>query len=156
MKVIDYSVPYGWNWKTNKDNTHELLNGIHYFVYCKEGVLEIILDEGFKTDGASVPRLFQWVRKKWYNDSEKDLGSITHDAIYTLEGKLAGNKVITREDADDILRGLDRCTGTTNRTKAGMVDKAVEWFAGGKKHWGNDGYHQKEKIHVKWLEDYYG
>ena len=39
---------------------------------------------------------------------------------------------------------LNRESGI-GRFKAGCADKAVEWFAGGKNHWGNDGYKVADK-----------
>ena len=45
---------------------------------------------------------------------------------------------------DDIFRGLLRESGI-GRFKAGCADKAVEWFAGGKNHWGADEYKIADK-----------
>lgn len=33
-----------------------------------------------------------------------------------------------------------------SRFKAGCADKAVEWFAGGKEHWGNDDFENFDLI----------
>lgn len=151
MKVIDYCSPSSWYWRKLPDGMRLLVNPLSYIVYCKEGMLSIYLDKGFRTDGASVPFIFRFVRKKWY-DKEilKNLGAITHDALYALGGEINGKK-LTREECDDILRGLDRCTHATKRLCAGLVDKAVEIFAGGKKHWNNDSLDNRDKIHISWI-----
>lgn len=60
---------------------------------------------------------------------------IIHDALYTRKGF----DLLSREECDSVLRGLMRDSGIS-RFKAGCADKAVEWFAGGKEHWGNDDF----------------
>jgi hypothetical protein len=42
-----------------------------------------------------------------------------------------------------------RCWGMS-RFVAGCADKGVEIFAGGKKHWGNDGYNVRRYVSAKW------
>lgn len=60
---------------------------------------------------------------------------IIHDALYTRKGF----DIFSREECDSVLRGLMRDSGIS-RFKAGCADKAVEWFAGGEDHWGNDDF----------------
>lgn len=67
-----------------------------------------------------------------------------HDSLYTLKGA----NLFTREECDDVFRGLLRDAGIS-RMKAGLADKAVGIFAGGDSHWGNDTWNNKGKIHVK-------
>lgn len=67
-----------------------------------------------------------------------------HDSLYTLKGA----NLFTREECDDVFRGLLRDSGIS-RAKAGLADIAVGLFAGGEKHWGNDAWNNKNKIHVK-------
>ena len=91
---------------------------------------------GFKTDGASIPRMFRWFLPSWSEtDLLYNLGSTIHDALYIHKGF----GLFSREECDDILRGIWRESGI-GRFKAGVADKCVEWFAGGSKHFGNDGY----------------
>ena len=56
---------------------------------------------------------------------------------------------LSREEVDDILRGIWRCWGMS-RLLAGCADKAIELFAGGKEHWGNDGYKVRKYVSAKW------
>lgn len=96
-------------------------------------------------DGASVPWAFQWFLPDWSDDSSLyNLGSGVHDWLYGNKG--AG--LFTREECDDIFRGIIRESGVC-RFRAGVADKCLELFAGGKKHWGNDAFGCKDKCSVK-------
>lgn len=96
----------------------------------------ITLKKGYKCDGLSVPKAFHWFLPSWdKNNSTYNLAGAIHDALYTMKGF----GVYKREQCDDIFRGILRDCGIS-RFKAGCADKAVEWFAGGKSHWGNDDF----------------
>jgi hypothetical protein len=45
---------------------------------------------------------------------------------------------LSREECDDILRGIWRIAGM-NRLVAGASDLGIQVFAGSSEHWGNDG-----------------
>jgi hypothetical protein len=97
--------------------------------------------EGFRCDGLSVPCAFRWFLPSW--DSKNALYNVAgalHDWLYATKGY----SILRREECDDIFRGLLRESGI-GRFKAGCADKAVEWFAGGKNHWGNDSYQIADK-----------
>lgn len=99
----------------------------------------ITLKKGYKCDGLSVPKAFQWFLPSWdKNNSTYNLAGAIHDALYTVKGFNS----YSRETCDDIFRCLLRDSGIS-RFKAGCADKAVEWFAGGKDHWGNDNFNNK-------------
>lgn len=87
---------------------------------------------GWKCDGLSVPKLFRWFLPIWdKKNMNYNLAGCVHDALY-------GNKgfnVFTREECDDIFRGMLRECGIS-RIKAGFADKAVELAA--KSHFGTD------------------
>lgn len=92
---------------------------------------------GFRCDGLSVPKIFRWFLPSW--DKKNTLYNVAgalHDWLYTTKGNFG---MFTREECDDFFRGLLRESGI-GRFKAGCADKAVEWFAGNKSHWGNDNY----------------
>ena len=106
---------------------------------------QIILDKGYRCDGLSVPKMFRWYLPSWDKDNQLyNLAGAIHDALYTLKGA----NLFTREECDDVFRGLLRDSGI-GRTKAGLADMAVGLFAGSDKHWGNDTWDNKCKIHVK-------
>lgn len=93
--------------------------------------------QGFRCDGLSVPKIFRWFIPSW--DDKNCLYNVAgalHDWLYATQGNCG---MFTREECDDIFRGLLRESGI-GRFKAGCADKAVEWFAGGKSHWKNDSY----------------
>ena len=132
-------------WGTRKDGSHVLNNQLMLIVRAdRDGVtmeLTFTLREGFLCDGLSVPWAFRWFLKSW--DSKNALYNVAgavHDWLYTTKGY----SILRREECDDIFRGLLRESGI-GRFKAGCADKAVEWFAGGKNHWGNDGYKVADK-----------
>lgn len=106
---------------------------------------EIFLDKGYRCDGLSVPKVFRWYLPSWDKDNQLyNLAGAIHDALYTLKGA----NMFTREECDDIFRGLLRDSGIS-RAKAGLADMAVGLFAGGDKHWGNDEWNNKDLIHVR-------
>ena len=105
---------------------------------------EILLDKGYRCDGLSVPKIFRWYLPSWDKDkSVYNLAGAIHDALYTVKGA----NLFTREECDDVFRGLLRDSGIS-RAKAGLADMAVGLFAGGDKHWGNDEWKNKDLIHV--------
>lgn len=130
----------------NTSDSHVLQKNITA-VICDEynNYYQIILDKGYRCDGLSVPKILRWYLPSWDKDnSVYNLAGAIHDALYTLKGA----NIFTREESDDIFRGLLRDSGIS-RAKAGLADMAVGLFAGGDKHWGNDTWNNKDKIHVK-------
>ena len=108
-------------------------------------ICELELLPGFKTDGASIPKIFQWFLPSWdKKNGMYNIGPTIHDALYANKGFL----IFDREQCDDILRGIWRDSGI-GRFKAGLADKCVEWFAGGSNHWGNDSYNVKDLVKLK-------
>lgn len=99
------------------------------------------IKKGFKCDGASIPWMFRWFLPSWakkgcgFGFHIYNMGAAIHDGLYIHKGF----GLFSREECDDILRGIWRESGIS-RFKAGVADKAVEWFAGGKNHFGNDSY----------------
>ena len=133
-------------WGTRKDGSHVLNNNFLLIVHTDmRGVTsEITFSflEGFRCDGLSVPWAFRWFLPSW--DSKNAIYNVAgaiHDWLYTVKGVSGYFK---REEVDDIFRGILRESGI-GRFKAGCADKAVEWFAGGKSHWGNDDYKIADK-----------
>ena len=53
--------------------------------------------------------------------------------------------VAGKQDVGFYLKGSQDAYDTIEKIydKAGCADKAVEWFAGGKSHWGNDDFDNK-------------
>ena len=106
---------------------------------------KVLLDKGYRCDGLSVPKVFRWYLPSWDKDnSVYNLAGAIHDALYTVKGA----RLFTREECDDVFRGLLRDAGIS-RAKAGLADMAVGLFAGGDKHWGNDSWNNKDRIHVR-------
>ena len=132
----------------NTSDSH-VLQKIITTVICDEynNYYQIILDKGYRCDGLSVPKVFRWYLPSWDKDNQLyNLAGAIHDALYTVKGA----NIFTREESDDIFRGLLRDSGIS-RAKAGLADMAVGLFAGGDRHWGNDTWNNKDKIHVKMM-----
>lgn len=130
----------------NTSDSHILQKNIST-VICDEynNYYKIILDKGYRCDGLSVPKVFRWYLQSWDKDNQLyNLAGAIHDALYTLKGA----NMFTREESDDIFRGLLRDSGIS-RAKAGLADMAVGIFAGGDRHWGNDSWNNRDRIHVK-------
>lgn len=118
--------------------------------------LVIKIETGYVTDGASVIWPFSYLVPKWRRkDDEYNAAPTAHDVLYMFQGVVldisSPNEpvMLSREEVDDILRGIWRCWGMS-RFLAGCADKAVELFAGGKSHWGNDGYEVADLVSVSW------
>lgn len=105
---------------------------ISYELEGKIYEVSFLFEPGYRCDGLSVPRLFQKFLPRWdYCNRIYNWAGAIHDALYANRGF----GIFTREQCDDIFRGILRLSGIS-RFKAGCADKAVEWFA--KKHWGDD------------------
>lgn len=121
----------------------------------EKGVLIFDILPGYITDGAStffpISKLVpQWIK----GDDNYNAASVAHDILYANEGVVLSALEplkLSREEVDDILRGIWRCWGMS-RFVAGCADKGVEIFAGGKRHWGNDGYNVRKFTRVEWVE----
>jgi hypothetical protein len=90
----------------------------------------------------------QWVP----GDDNYNAAPVAHDVLYMLGGIVDGVHEpvkLSREEVDDILRGVWRCWGMS-RFVAACADKGVEIFAGGKQHWKNDSYGVRQFVDVKW------
>lgn len=115
--------------------------------------LEILIKPSFITDGASTFWPVSLLVPPWKkNDDHYNAAPVAHDVLYMLGGIVDGEHEpvkLSREEVDDILRGVWRCWGMS-RFLAGCADKGVEIFAGGKDHWGNDGYGVRQFVEVKW------
>lgn len=130
----------------NTSDSHVLQKSIRTVISDEHGnYYQIVIDKGFRCDGLSVPKVFRWYLPSWDKDNQVyNLAGAVHDALYTLKGA----NMFTREESDDIFRSLLRDSGIS-RAKAGLADMAVGIFAGGDKHWGNDSWNNKDRIHVK-------
>ena len=138
MAITVQSVYYSKITVGKKDGIFTFVNPatiiVTYTKNKKTYKLNVYLEKGFRTDGASIPSAFTWFLPKWDSKNMKyNCGAIVHDCLYTLKG--CG--IFSREEADDFIRGIWRCSGIS-RFKAGVADKCLELFAGGDKHWGSD------------------
>ena len=118
----------------------------------QNALLHIVIGIGYITDGASTFWPVSLLVPTWREDDRYNAGPVTHDILYMQEGIIPSTHEpveLSREEVDDILRGIWRCWGMS-RFLAGCADKGVEIFAGGKKHWGNDGYHVRQFVEAKW------
>ena len=90
---------------------------------------------GFRTDGGSIPKAFQWFVKGWTDDYRYNGIYVLHDALYCTE-------FTSRGIADDMMRSSLRDYGIS-RTKASTVCFCVNSFAGchyGRENDENDNY----------------
>lgn len=126
-----------WNWEENKKE--------HIYTLKKDAQITLLINKnkvdakyvfkfkkGFKCDGLSVPKVFQWFLKRWDDDNMLyNLAGVVHDALYGNKGF----KTFTRDDSDAIFRGILREAGC-NRFHASTADFALGIAA--KSHWGDD------------------
>lgn len=133
VKVVSESWDY-FDWKIDKKKQVYTLKKDSYIILNldvngKKKYYQFTFKKGFKCDGLSVPKIFQWFLPKW-NDKNMlyNLAGVVHDGLY-------GNKgfgIFSREDSDAIFRGLLRDSGI-NRFRASSADWILGIFAC--KHW---------------------
>ena len=141
FKFLSYAGILIWLTRTYTDGKKE------------RALLEITLYPGYMTDGASTFFPISLLVPQWKeNDDYYNAAPVAHDVLYLLGGIIEGEHEpisLSREEVDDILRGIWRCWGMS-RFVAGCADKGVEIFAGGKDHWGNDGYGVRQYASATW------
>lgn len=119
----------------------------------EKALLEITLYPGYMTDGASTFWPISKIVPRWIKDDKYyNVAPTAHDVLYLLGGIVEGEHEpisLSREEVDDILRGIWRCWGMS-RFVAGCADKGVGIFAGGKRHWKNDSYGVRKYVKTKW------
>lgn len=119
----------------------------------EKALLTIKIRPGYKTDGASTFFPVSLLVPQWKNgDDRYNAAPVAHDVLYLLGGIVDGEHEpvkLSREEVDDILRGIWRCWGMS-RFVAGCADKGVEIFAGGNDHWNNDSYKVRQYVSAKW------
>ncbi|MBO7691355.1 MAG: DUF1353 domain-containing protein [Methanobrevibacter sp.] len=133
VKVVSESWDY-FDWKIDKKKQVYTLKKDSYIILNldvngKKKYYQFTFKKGFKCDGLSVPKIFQWFLPNW-NDKNMlyNLAGVVHDGLY-------GNKgfgIFSREDSDAIFRGLLRDSGI-NRFRASSADWILGIFAC--KHW---------------------
>lgn len=121
------------SWVKN-GHLYQAMDDIYVTVRDQDGVhYEFHLLPGFLTDGGSVPAAFRWFVPSWSSVNWLiNIAYALHDAVYA-----AG--ILSRSEADDLLRGLLRDAGLS-RVRASTVCWCVNRFAKG--HYGpkNDRY----------------
>lgn len=129
-------------WNTRKGGTYILANNeVMLLLLLQRNGTEVhtavTFKKGFRCDGLSVPKMFQWFLPKWDDRNQLfNMAGALHDWLYATEGAY---HLFSRSECDDIFRGILREAGL-NRFHASAADWAVGVFAGGKSHWGNDDY----------------
>lgn len=161
VTVIDAWTDRRFEWHTDKDKTHVLMwsNTLNVviekdgksrtYAFHFQGRDAIAGQAAFKCDGLSVPKPMRWFLKSWDPANELyNLAGALHDWLYATMGYW---QVFSREECDDIFRGILRESGV-GRFKAGAADVAVGIFAGNRRHWGSDSYKVCELVHVSVFE----
>lgn len=115
--------PFTWH-KVN--NLYQIDNKFNITLDDKEYKYIITILPGFRTDGGSIPKIFQWFVKGWTEDYKYNGCFVLHDALYSTG-------VVHRLLADDMLRSSLRDYGLS-RSKASTVCWCVNTFAC--KHYG--------------------
>lgn len=147
VKVDKVIINAPFFWRTDNDGSHILRHMASMSLqYCHRGLDcvarirffgESTDGIGFRCDGLTVPPFFRWFLPSWsVSNMLYNASGALHDWLYATKGNFGE---FDREECDDFFRGVLRESGI-GRFRAGCADKAIEWFAGGKGHWGNDDY----------------
>lgn len=114
---------------------------------------------GFLWDGASNLKfkLLQKVFPGFVDDDPVfNAASALHDWLYARTGELCEGFNLTRDECDDMLRGIARESRTMQsrsrkvaRFCCSCADFFVGLFAGGDSHWGNDEYRIRDKAEFR-------
>lgn len=125
-------MPSYYNWEVSPFTWTEM-NGLYVIdndfgitLDDKEKKYRFKLKKGLLTDGGSIPFMLRWFAKGWTNDYRYNACYILHDGLY-------GSELLSKEQADDILRSSLRDCGL-DRFHASTICWAVKTFA--KSHYG--------------------
>ena len=102
--------------------------------------IQVHFCKGLCTDGATtanIPIINKVLPPYKQKDNVYNAAPFIHDGLYMKTGKIDG-ATLSKEECDDILRGIWRESKEVNRRLAGLADKAVELFAGSDAHWKYD------------------
>ena len=88
-------------------------------------VVRIDVPAGFICDGASIPRVLWWFTPP---DGLHRSGSVAHDLLYALLGKLA-NRVLSREEADFVFLCLLNLYSTPHAKVMWRAVRCFGWSA---------------------------
>ena len=147
VKVITAKISPTPSWHTRKGDkkilaSEQYMLTMHLKKDGKDMFVAVTFRQSFTINGLSVPPKLRWFLPNWKDDDQLyNTAGAVHDWLYATKGNYG---MFKRSECDDIFRGLLRESGI-GRFKAGCADKAVEWFAGGKNHWGADGYKIADK-----------
>lgn len=102
---------------------YQAMHEIQVYVRGDNGMIyKFTILPGFRTDGGSVPKAFQWFVPSW---SE---GNVLINLAYAIHDLVYGAELMARSEADDLLRGMLRDAGLS-RARASTVCWAVNTFA---------------------------
>ena len=118
-----------------KNGEWVLKKDLFVHLFTSRGYYVAAIKAGFKWNGASSPRLFQWVVPTWDKDKiGANVASCFHDAAFASKG-FGG--LIGYHDSTNIYRGMLRDSGYS-RFSASAADFFIDKFAC--RHWGDDCY----------------
>lgn len=120
-----------WPWEAEqRASKAQLWVTLSTLTYRSLNCGEISVPAGFVSDLASIPGA-----AKWYLDDDDPrilAAAIVHDYVYKNLGALPGGQVLTRQQADEILREAMLALGA-RATQAALVHRLVRLFGGS--HW---------------------
>lgn len=138
MHFYNYNcTPFTWH---KVDNLYQIDNEFEISLEDKEYKYVLTILPGFRTDGASIPKMFQWFIKGWSDDYKYNGIFVLHDALYCSE-------YTERSIADDMLRSSLRDYGF-DRLHASTVCWCVNTFA--KSHYGKENDENNNFDFIKW------
>lgn len=124
-----------------KNDTTKLYECFQYTI-VETNLGTITIKPGFRTDGGSVPKAFQWIIPAWSETNDLlRLAFVVHDACY-------GAELLPKDIADELLHSMLLDAGL-GKVKAMMVCEAVSLFA--KRHYGivNDDLDNEDYCYIK-------
>src|SRR5690606_172639 len=88
------------------DNKHRTLwtdkvtIGIAYEYNGENKAIEFFIKQGFLFDGASRPRLVNWIIQRWYKQPIKNIPALVHDAIFVFGSDNSDKQPMDFEEAN--------------------------------------------------------
>lgn len=106
-----------------------LTEPVRFTWHDDQGPQEFLALPGARFDGASVPRLFQWLAPRW---GPLNFAALIHDTAFKFRFRLTHDRRVSRKYADQLIYCFARATGC-NPLTAYAVRYAVRLL--GERRW---------------------
>lgn len=118
----------------NEDNfkylRHSSMIEVDYTYKKERKNILIVMKQGFKSDGSSVPSFAHCIIRPWYDDDKKNIGALVHDCAYVFGGDNIDKTMLEFDEANAIFHAILTYFEVESSWKLGLAYRAVSSFIG--------------------------